>query len=260
MRKTLIFCILAAFALPAGALGVEKLGITVNVDGQGYASITENYQISFISDFEFNDFKESAKRNASSLSSWQATHDFFKPHFGETAGNSIMTSSITFDEVSRTVILRYSLQEKFAALERSEQRTDFFVVPDSRLAAFNTGGTIVVPDNTRIDVMLPQNSEVDVSSLPEKVEVAGNRVSLGGIQSNSVEIRYSVLKPIAPSSNDILQGISGIYILAPVIALLLAGIYVKRQEIEKRIEDYLVEHSEIKPRGAEDELSLDLEK
>ena len=42
------------------------------------------------------------------------------------------------------------------------------------------------------------------------------------------------------------------------MALILVIIYVKREDIEQKIENYLVEHSEIKARTPEDELSIDL--
>ena len=244
----------------AAALKVDKLEIEVVVDGEGFASVTENYFLSFISDFEFNDFKQNANKNSASLSVWQASYDFFKPHFTESAGNKITSSGIIFDETSKTLQLKYGLTEKFATLLTSEQRSDTYSIPDSALAAFNIAGTIVIPENTRIVIRLPENTEVDTEKLPDKVEVAfGNQIVLNGIQSNSINIQYSLLKPIAPKSDEIVQGISNTYIFAPLAVLLLIGTYAKREEIEKIVEDYIVNHSEMKPRESE-EIEIDFGK
>ncbi len=260
MRIVALVAFLAVLCAPAAAIGVSRLDIIINVDEQGFASVTESYGISFISDFEFSDFKDAAKKNASSLSAWQATYSFFKPHFADSARNKITESTITFDENSRNLTLKYGLENRIATLRKSEQRADFFAIDDSQLAAFNTAGTIAIPENTTIDIRLPQNAEVDRSSLPGKVQVFGNEVVMSGIQSNSLNITYTVLKPLGPKGGDIIQGISNVYLFAPVLLLIVLAVYVKREEIGEKLEDYLVEHSEIKQRSPEEEFSVDLGK
>lgn len=260
MKKAAILLSIILLGNFAAALRVEKLDTQVSIDGQGFASVTENYILGFISDFEFNDFKKSAQRNTSSLSAWKSDYNFFTPHFAGSTGNTIISSFITFDEGSKTLTLKYALQKKFANLQSSEQRSDTYAVPDSQLAEFNVGGTIVIPENTTIIIMPPANSEVDATKLPDKVRVInGNQIVLSGIQSNSLNVQYNVLKPIAPTSDDLFSGISNTYILAPLVALIIIGIYVKRDEIEEKVEDYLVEHSEIKPRESE-EMEIDFGK
>ena len=82
---------------------------------------------------------------------------------------------------------------------------------------------------------------------------------LSGIQSNSIDIEFRVLKPIAPSGN-IIPGVSNVYLTIPILITALILLYTKKEGIEKKIEDYLVEHSEIKSRQPEEELDLDIEK
>ncbi len=260
MKKICAIMLMLLLAHGAAALKVDRLNVQISVDDQGFASVTENYTLGFISDFEFSDFKLEAKKNASSLNAWESDYNFFGTHFAGPTGNTITSSAITFDETSRALTLGYGLEKKFARLQSSEQRSDTYTIQDTQLAAFNVAGTIVIPENTTITINLPVNSQVDASGLPDKVQVInGNQVLLNGIQSNSINVQYSVSKSIAPSGIEIINGISNIYIFAPVIALLIIGIFAKREEIEKRIEDYLVDHSEIKPRESE-EIELDVGK
>jgi len=258
MKKAAAIMMILLMSHGASGLRVEQLNVQIDVDSQGFASITENYTMGFISEFEFNEFKDSAQGNAASLGAWEADYNFFGPHF-LSSGNQLTSSAITFDESSKTLTLKYGLVRTFAQLESSGQRVDTYSIPDSRLQEFNIAGTIVIPENTTITIRLPANSEVDASQLPAQARVNGNQIILNGIQSNSISIDYSVLKSIAPRSDDLVQGISNTYIFAPIIALLMVGVYLRRDEIEKRIEDYLVEHSEIKPRESE-EIDIDMGK
>ncbi len=255
----LLFCLLIASSM-VGAVKVEKLDIALNVDNAGKAGVRENYYLQFTSPFESDEFNKKAEENASSILAWQVDYDFFFPHFGGSAGNTLEASTITYDKDGKLLTLAYSLKGSFATLKSQEQRNDVYLIDDARFGAFNEAGSIVIPENTAITITVPENTQILRESLPAKVIVNGNSIVLRGLQSNSLSITYNLLKPIAPRSDDIVQGISNIYILAPIALVLGLIVYARKETLEKRIEDYLVEHSEIKNREAEQEIEIDFDK
>ena len=258
MRKAILMGVLLALSASGWAVSVNSLAIEVSVDSAGNAGITENYELAFISPFEENEFSQKAIENSSSIFAWQADYPFFFPHFAEGI-DELSQSTIAFDRNAKKITFSYSLKERFATLVEQEQRSDFFVIDDRQLGAFNESGTIVIPENTTIRIVVPQNSEIDVSQIPNNASVAGNSVTLSGIQSNSIAISYRVIKPIAPPGN-LLEGISGIYLLlGPIVVLIVAGVYLKRKDIERLVENYLVEHSEIKKTSREEDFDLEFD-
>ena len=259
MKKIFFAAALILLIGNASAISVDNLGIRVNVDGDGDASVRETYSLRFISIFEQEDFSQKAIENSSSISAWQADYEFFEMHFARTISD-IQTSSITFDNDAQQLTFEYTLKERFATLKTQEQRSDFFEISDRELFAFNDSGTIVIPDNTQIEIVLPQNSQIDSQNLPDKAIIAGTSILLSGIQSNSLNISYRTLKPIAFSGNDFITGISnfGLFI-AVILAVAAIIIYTKKEELENKIENYLVEHSEIKTRNPEEAIDLELE-
>ncbi|MEK6958247.1 MAG: hypothetical protein AABW99_04705 [archaeon] len=257
MKKLFLLALMLGFiAANASAVSVELLNISISVNNEGYAGITENYFLKFTSPFEEDDFKQKAVGNSSSLLSWEASYNFFYPRFAESAGNELDTSSIIYDEGSKTLTLKYALKKTFAALLREEQRANFFRINDRQFASFNEGGTIVIPEGTNIQLTLPTNSELQ-SDPPENAIVNGNQIILRGIQTNALTIDYKALKPIASNPFEIFTDNSGIYfILLPVLIIVAIFAYIKREEVEQRIEDYLVKHSEIKPRTEDEDIEL----
>jgi len=261
MKKVFFAIVLILLATNASALELNKLDIEINVDDAGFAKIVENYSIKFMSPFEKNDFSVTAIENSSSIQSWQADLEFFSPKFAHNILELSPTppAKISYDQEAEMLTFEYSLRERFATLESEGQRSDFFVIDDKQLFTFLETSTIVIPENTSIRIRLPQSAEIDASRLPEKVSIIGNVIQLSGIQSNSISIKYRIVKPIAPTSGELIENISDIYvILGPILIVLLIGLFIKKEELEEKIEKYLVDHSEIKTRQTE-EISLDLD-
>ena len=252
----LVFVLLGSFV---NAVSVDTHKIVADVHENGFAEITETYNLSFTSPFEKNEFDRKAVENSSSIQAWQFDYAFFYPRFGGTI-DKLASSTISYDRESQNLIFSYTLKEMFSTLITSEQRSDFFTIDDKQLSAFNDSGTIVIPENTTFIINLPQNSEIDSSNLPEKAIVTGTSVSLSGIQSNSISLDYRILKPIAPSNFNFFADIYDIYfIILPIVALLAIMIFLKKDTIEEKIENYLVNHSEIKNRKPEEDINFDLD-
>ena len=258
MKKLFFVLGVLLLALNVNALEVVNLEIVIDLDDSGNAIIQENYNLQFISPFEKEDFNVESIANSSSVSAWQADYEFFIAHFARTTEN-INLSSITYDNEAQKLTFEYSLKEPLASLIEQGQRADSFEINDREFFAFNESGTIVIPDNTEIRINLPSNTQINSNELPSKAIITGSSILLTGIQSNSINISYTLLKPIAPTA-QLFEGISNIYvILGPLLILVLLVVLVRRQSIEKRIEDYLVDHSEIKSRAPREEIDFDLD-
>jgi len=261
MKKIILIIALFFLSVSVNALEINHLTIDISVDNEGFANIVENYDLQFISPFEETEFVNQTIENSSSLQAWQADYEFFYPRFAQSITEISPTPpvKISFNNEANRLTFEYSLRERFATLASEEQRSDFFIIDDKQLSNFLETSTIVIPENNTIRISIPQNSEIDTSKLSDKVIVSGNTILLSGIQSNSIAIEYRVLKPIAPTSGELIQGISSIYvILAPVLILLMIITYIKKDDLEEKIEKYLVDHSEIKTRK-EEELDIELD-
>ena len=259
MKKLFFVLAILLLTLNAQATEVINLEINIDIDNSGNATITENYNLQFISPFEKKEFNDEAIANSSSVSAWQADYEFFIPHFARNTEN-INSSSITYDNEAQRLTFVYTLKEPLASLIEQEQRSDLFEINDREFFSFNKSGTIVIPENTEIRINLPSNTQINRDELPSKAVITGSSILLTGIQSNSLNISYIFLKPIAPTGLQLVEGISNTYvILGPLIILILLIVVVRRQSIEKRIEDYLVEHSEIKSRPPKEEIDFDLD-
>ncbi|MBI4210658.1 MAG: hypothetical protein HY544_04095 [Candidatus Diapherotrites archaeon] len=256
----LAIAMILIISAPGFAVKLKNVQITVSLDNEGKGSVTESYQLEFETLSEVQSFEKTARENSSSLRAWEADYGFFYPHFEKPLGGIKDSTSISVSEESGNITLKYSPNETFARIEGREQRSDVYAIDYRQLQQFNAGGTIVIPENTTINIVLPSNSEINAAKLPPKASVNGNTVTLTGIQSNSITVEYRVFKPIAPRSDDLVYQISNWYILFPAVLIILGILYLKREEIEEKIESYLVEHSDMSGKQKTDkdfELKMD---
>lgn len=258
MRKTILALAFLFIAAGAGALDVDRHSIDIAVDAKGYAVIAEQYALKFANQYEFSEFRETANENGSSLLAWGADYNFFYPRFGGSAGiNRIAKSSVSFDEGTRTLTLGYELESPFAQIVKDEPRSSLWRIPDRAFSLFQQGGIIIVPENTAITITLPPNAEVVMEGIPAHIAVSGNTVTASAMSTNFLNLQYTLPKPIAPSmsSFELVQNfLSGNGIMvAAALAVALVVVFIYRKRISERVEDYIVEHSEIKHAEPEEE-------
>jgi hypothetical protein len=258
-KKILIFATLIIIAIIPNtiyAVKPENLEINIELEKTGDAKITENYRLSFISELDSDDFKKTAVKNGSSFLSWKASYEFIKKHIN--SENMTSNTTIAYEENTNTLTLIY-FEKNLAELTKQEQRADYFKIDEKKLSAFNERGSIIIPENTKITITLPPNSEAITTNLPPKVKVLGNQIVLQGITSNSMTINYILNKPIIGEGNDIIKGIPNAYIIIAIATIIIILIHLNRDEFEKKIEEYIVEHSEIKAKKTSEEIDFDLD-
>ncbi len=262
MKKPLALLVLLLLLSGAAAVEIGSHTIEIKVDKEGYAHIIETYQLVFESPFEFREFKVKAEENSSSRLAWMADFNWFYTRFGESANNDVEVSFITFDEINRNLTLDYWLENTFATLIKDEPRETFWSIEDRQLVDFQEGGSINVPQNTRILIILPLEVEINTAQLSSKANAVGNTVELSGIRTNYINLQYTIRKPITSPIGpfEIIQNLFGetsniVFLGILLIVLILAA--WKRKEIGGKIEDYIVEHSKLESIEEEEEIELE---
>lgn len=259
MKRLLpVLALMALFAGFAWALSPTSMAVEMDIGKDGSAHIVETYKIKFDSAAEIDLFKQEAKENGSSLLSWKVDEPWFFPHFADE--KSISKSFVFFDEGLNQVSLDYFISGQFATLVADEARETKWKISDQQLKFYSKGGLLVVPENVTIRFNLPAGATIAGEQLSSKVKVEGNSVILNGISTNYVNLQYHIDKPIAPLNVFRVFGelINAHFLLFAALALLgLVVLIYKREQLVKKIEGYIIAHSEIEAREQEEELDLE---
>jgi len=248
MRFARFFVLLFAILLilsSVNAIRIDSIDIQIVLDKEGFAHITEKYNLGFFAG-ELEEFKQTASENSASLDSWQVDYPWFNPQFAELS--EISETHITFDESSRALLLDYFLKNRFAELIGNQPRTAEWSIPDRKFSSFMEQSTISIPSNTQIEIKLPAGSVINRNALVQEAQVYGTNVVLSGISTSRVGLMYAVPKPIAqPLDIFSLLGQTNIMFLFSIIVVVVVIFYLKRKTVSSRIEEYIVEHSQIEP-------------
>lgn len=238
--------------------------IDVTVDEAGSASVREQYFFSFFAG-EDDQFIIDYQENTPSLSAWRNDYPFIHPYIGIESN----TENIEFllnETANGQPILTLSYKIPAGVVQQiqsdTQGRSTVWRLSDTALLSFISGGRIDVNPKTLIKIAFPRDSVVDSKNFPAGVTVSGNVVSITNIQSNSFNLQYTLLTPIA-SPVDASQLVIGLvnspFFSALLVLLLFVSAYValNRDMIAGQIENYVVEHTEFK--GARSDADFETE-
>jgi hypothetical protein len=264
LKKILSVILLITLINSCYALTIKEHEIIISLNTDGKANITENYYLEFAHSFDEQIFMEKAKQNSSSLSAWRAEYDFFYTNLTNKTNPRIIKSTIQIDEKSNILVLNYELNEALASIIEVQPREEKWKINESVFQSFIESGLIKIPKNTSIIFQIPFGARIEKKEIEQLALIEENKITLNGITTNSIPLIYIIQKSIAPdvNTNIIEELFSNQMLLISLIILILflTGLfYIKRQTIEKKIENYIVEHSEIEGKEAE-EFELDLTK
>lgn len=257
MKKILILAFLILSISCVNAISVSNHTLDVSIGKDGEASILEIYDLRFLAG-EFNEFKEKKDSELGvSLLAWKAEYRWFFPHFAETTEIS-GKAQISFDESTSALFLDYSVREPLAEIDKETPRAQFWKIKDSFWKNFQQERAVVVPEDVEIIIRLPSSSELLTEGLPPQAKVEGSTVTLSGISTNNITIEYKLVKPLA-SAAGLQNIITETNIMTAIAILLLASLvlYWKREPISQKVEDYVVEHSEIDPKFSAEDIDIE---
>jgi len=197
--------------------------------------------------------------NGPSMEVWNAFDKNITTHIDSIKGG---TGRVLFEEKQneRFVSLDYESSEQFMEKKSETSRKILWEINQDVFKSFEEGSIYVIPSNTDISIVLPKNAQIEGDIVPTGV-VSGNIVSWSGPinVSGKLVLDYSTEKQIASGigiskalQEIVANGTMPIFAIAVVI--ILAIVYQKRKAISKKIEKYVVEHSQIESKpGREDE-------
>jgi len=246
-----LFLVLLAPGAIAQRYDITWHSIDIKIDAKGFAMVTERFFLQFPNDFQLSLFREESEKNGVSLFAWKSFDDRIHTYIGEE--KELDNAQVGFVENSEKYLeITYGLKNPITHATAETTRRTEFRLKENFFRQFLLGELFIIPDNAVIRLELPSQAEIQGKVKPE-AKVEGGIITMQGYKSSNVlEVRYRVWKQIA--SFDLQQAMQGF--LTSELMLLLAAVafalailaYAKRREISQRIENYIVEHSEIKPK------------
>lgn len=226
--------------------------IEISVNETGNADVVERFQFYFPSIAQLEEFKQTSENIGLDLEKWENLDSEITAYIGKDR-YTIKNISGGFNESSESLEIKYSLLEPIMEkIGETSRVVKYSLKANAFSASFDAGDLWEIPVNTTVRVTLPNNAELTKIPSPE-ASVFENIIAWEGYTtSNKLELEYELIKEIAPSFDiaKFLLGLTSSNLFIPVIAVLaiiLGIVYWKRNEINSRIENYVVEHSEIVP-------------
>ncbi len=245
----------------ASAYFIDRHLIQADIADDGSAKVSEKFFLVFRNAVDLTNFRNKALENGPSIDAWSAFDGNIATHIDSIKGG---TGRVLFEEKQseRFVSLEYETSEQFMKKKSETSRKILWEINQNVFRSFESASIYVIPNNTDISILLPKNALIEGDIVPTGV-VSGNIVSWSGPinVSGKLVLDYSTEKQIAPGIgiSKALQEIVAngtMPIIAIVIVIVLAIVYQQRKAISKKIEKYVVDHSQIesKPGREEEEL------
>jgi len=242
-------------------IAIKETIIEINVQENGFGIISEKYLFEFKNQDELQYFVGMQQKNGSSLLSWITFDERIFPHIGE---NDLDTKNASVEFVENGLtnsFLSITYENESPVFIEEKERTGRFVewvFNSKKLNSFISGGVIILPENTVIEISFPLNAEIKESDL----EVKNGKISWEGYKTTSkINIVYLIKENIAPTFNlssmiqgfvsnrDLVLGLIAVIIFISVIS------YFKRDSLTEKIEGFIIKNSEIDA-GEETEIEI----
>ena len=233
-------------------------GIDVFVSENGSATVEERFFFNFLAG-EAMQFGTDFVENTPNLNEWKEDYPFVSPHIGSEGAvkNVEFLLNRTADgEPTLTMSYTYPKGLVQEIKVESQGRSTRWKVSEIALVDFIESANIHIPANTQIRFHFPSSAAVDTTLLPQGVNTSNNVVTLTNIQTNALRIEYLLFTPIADPIDfgKIVQNFQQSPLFILVILFAVLGIYIalNREQFSKKIETYVIEHSEFKTKPKQD--------
>ncbi len=222
--------------------------IDMEIDEYGFASISEKFFLQFPTDAQLQEFRQKNAEIGISLEAWKEFDSRIFPHIGNE--NELNRAEVSFVENNAKYLeIKYSLNTPIAEKTGETSRMTEFSLLSKFLGQFLQGGAFIIPENTSISVQLPSFAEIQSPIKPEAA-VSANSVTWQGYKSSNVlQLNYRIVKQIA--SINLSESIaaltsSPLFLVFVIIAVIIVAIVLqKRKKISEKIENFIVENSQL---------------
>ena len=260
MRARLLALTALLLFLSASVHGLNLYKLEIEVDLQeAQTQVTEKYFLTIPPEERqgfLNDYEEFGR----SLMVWRNNYDFVYPRFGGI--DDIEEITFYYDPQAQLLELSYTTSENIAVVAEDAPRTIKWSIPENSFESFITGSIINIPANVQLIFQLPSNATVNSEELSQEIVQQDHQLLLQDYRGSNLLIYYYTDKPIAPPL-DLSSFISQLFtdrfmqIILTLLAFVLLAMIVYRRQLARRLEDYVVQHSELGGEKEEEELELE---
>lgn len=252
----LTFALLLFASLCSGQFYIlDSHVIEINVDSMSNAQVRERYFLQFQNEIQLDSFRQRVSEIGASVDGWRTSDSRIYPHIGQ--GSDIAVSGISFIENPDSLDfleMNYALKSPIMEKRNETSRAIDYGLKAKYFTNFVDGSLWVIPKGTLIIVNLPRGVEIEKPVKPDAGVEASTVVWTGYVFGNELELNYRLFKQI--TSFDLRQAISelmqsDLFLVFVAVAIVISlAVLAKRRAITGRMENYIVEHSDL---GGEEE-------
>lgn len=241
---------------------IKETIIEVKIKENGFGGITEKYFFGFKSEEELNYFAGISEKNGTTVSVWNAFDKRFFTHISEDEFDT-KNASVEFVKKGLTdsfLIITYE-NESPVFIENKEKEGRFveWKFNSKKLNKLFSGGAIILPENTLLEITLPLNSEIKETNL----EAKNNKVVWEGFKTASdIIIVFVITENIAPAFNlslivqKLVSNKESLIMLVLVLIALMVFVSLKKDSLTEKIDSFLIKNSKIE-KEEESEIEID---
>ena len=242
---------------------IKEINIEVKIEENGFGKMLEKYFLEFKDQDELEYFRKASEKNGTSPELWKTFDERFFPHVSANEYD-VETASFKFEPngLSESYLKLTYENESPLFIEQKEGSGRFveWSLNQRKFDSFLSGGLIIIPENSVIEISLPLNAEIKENNLVG--EEKGKIVWQGYESTSSIKVVYVMKENIAPSFNlslTIQRIVSNketlsVFIIALIVISL--AVYIKREKISEKIDAFIIENSKVEHKEKE-EIDID---
>jgi hypothetical protein len=231
---------------------VTKQTITLEINADGEALISERFYVTFPTEKDKVTFRNISSSTGSNLDEWKTFDSRFAPHI---SSNGIVNGKIAYNEGTESYLeISYELPEPLMAKGKETSMVAEYAIKANYFNNYYQAGIWIIPDNTTMTIILPPGAEIkDSIEPPSVITTTGSRkyITWDGYKSaNRFTVNYILWKKVSPvvdigSIITLLFKTTQGQILILIAAILVILILWKKKFITDKIETFVEENSKI---------------
>ncbi len=231
--------------------------IFININEIGDTTVTEKFVLNFTSQKQLDNFKVKKDELGVSLDSWASFDPKIKIHIGTKKDILPLSGSIAFVENENKYLqMEYALQEPIVSKKVETSRSVDYELKKNYFNSFLEKPFYKIPANTEIYFMLPSKSTAEKKDISPDATLGSDEsyfiIKWEGMKEiSNLSLKYTYWKEIAPSvsislafknfMDNVSQEIK--IILAVILIAILGGFYVKRKQINEKVQTFVESNS-----------------
>ncbi|MBN1160091.1 MAG: hypothetical protein JXA43_02535 [Candidatus Diapherotrites archaeon] len=248
----LSFCMLVILSVAPfiDAKELTSIDIGVFIDKAGNADVKEIFVFTFANVDEKDEFLDRIGRFGADVTLWNVYDSNLYPHIGQAEQVFSQSASARVEGINGIVELNYQTNGATKLSPQSVKTLEKWELDNSILKFPIRSGLLQIDENIKLTMNLPEGAEI--KEIAPHASISGYSLTwVGPLAVNRLVMNYEFQKVLVPSSIIQLPTISlqDTDKIGLIIGFTLLGlvIFLKRKSLRKRVGNYVVEHSLVKP-------------